>query len=1597
MTTKSSHSPQSDLSWVSAIAAGAKSRSNEEIDQLAELLNNYIRTTFDDIGPTQIGRWNHIAQTATDSSMLATLSLRLLPDLFFHFGEKLASIPAEKMDVECHRAIWNYLNFFRQSDFLKNIYGENRWDVLILKLIRASNFTLPRLFKQRLEEYGRKTLFNVIGPATVTKHNWQDMNTRIQSYKKAIFATINRKNIPLPKVAFLMENSLEMAALDLACLTGGITNVMIAANSVSQHIAYILNQTGAELLFVSTDKQLAKVKAIRKEIPGLRTAVLIHGSSIEDWVITFESFLEKTAECDKDALRAAQENVNVDSLATVMYTSGTTGDPKGIMFSHQNLVYKRFCRAMALPEISDKDRFLAYLPLFHTFGRFLEMLGSVFWGAEYAFMENPALETMLDNMARIHPTVFISIPKKWYQLYDFVTARVDLEFDPPEKIQEALKNTTGGHLRWGLSAAGFLEPDVFRFFQRNGVELMSGFGMTEATGGITMTPPGAYRENSLGKALPGIEIALGDDGEMLIRGGYVTVGYFSGDDQERSDPQDWLHTGDIMVEDKGFFTIIDRKKEIYKNIKGETIAPQKIENFFRDFEWVHQVFLVGDHMQFNTVLIHPNADDDAYRRLPDAKKHDYFSSVVVTVNKFLAPFERILDFRLTDRPFSEQKGELTPKGTYKRRIIEQNFKPLIAEMYRKNYISLSVSGTEIRIPNWFLREKGCLTGDISVDSTGMTLANSKSKLKIKFLDKGQVKIGDYIFISTRDFIDFQVLLANPLYWLGNANLLEFSGEAIYQWYRIDTTVSFFKFIRIDVQGDIPKAISEKFIRIGDGGEYSLEGLHLTVQHLRATDIELVNRAINYLRFVLKERDQALFELALEITDRPFIAGTLETRRQLFISCIPYVKGVLFEKRLRKFLDADTDFIDEQVIRAILKYGRSDENILAVHRILKESVKALPEPKDPRGTVVPSLLNLLAEYGIKHPTRYKMIRQIIVRYQLFEDQNPKLAFTARQSRIKMLKGFRQWLGENQPIAVDVETGEEYQWGDVITFDESIPEDDRCDLLTAISETSLIREAIFLLSNGSMVRLYDIPAGGIWISIVNQDDDLHTYRMAVQTRYQGSYDIMLCINRRIPAKMLRNEINWLIHIGRARAGVSLVDQFGGYWSEYHIWSKEYNSDMSCERFISRSLRRKRENNEKRIYHLWSFFTWSAAWAHLQFWKRTNFNYSLKNKSADNIVIPSHDYQTGIRLISISHRIETTSLYKLLIDFQKEFVQDMEQKFELLQQGEMWFYIFSAVINALDEERGVAELRRMAAGLKAHDTAKKELDAFLEEYDRHGHLPKRLFFAIRRFERWKILNDKASLSAQARTLNEFYETYRLGELEKKYPETRTNFFLHTVFADSSDALKQALYEIVRKHHSKKYTAEEMVVFISDLLQEFDLSEKEHFFLTRLSYPHLKPTDMAEFVNLQSDGRALADVVVRIEDYDGNWYMVRQPISPKEISRLHQIFMETQLPVSFKPEHRFMVAVSERGNIIGGLFYSYIDVKTVYMEKIVVSNRFRRKGISEGIMNEFFSRMRSEHVETVTTAFLRPEYFYRFGFKVERKYSGLVKDLTVDDDERH
>ncbi len=1260
---------------------------------------------------------------------------------------------------------------------------------------------------------------------------------------------------------------------------------------------------------------------------------------------------------------------------------------------------------MALPEISDKDRYLAFLPLFHTFGRWLEMIGSIFWGAEYCFMENPSVETMIANMKLVHPTIFISIPKKWMQLYEQVSFIVDIEMDEHESIKNAVEELTGGKLKWGLSAAGYLPADVFKFFQSYGIELMSGFGMTEATGGITMTPPQQYKENSLGKALPGIQIKLSTDGEILIKGPYVLEGYYGKSYEEVFVDDGWLPTGDVMKMDAdGFIEIIDRKKEIYKNIKGETIAPQRIENFFREFEFVIQVFLVGDHRAFNTVLIYPDFDsaDSPLKKMNDKEKQEYFSSLIVTVNKFLAPFERILDFRLIERPFTEKKGELTPKGTYKRRMIEQNFDKVIESMYTKNYISVIVNDVEVRIPNWFLREKGFLSRDITASSDGIKIPKINASLIIERQQTGSniFRIGSYNYQIDSQYIDMQILLTNPIYWIGNNDLFNFSGEAIYQWNRGQSAQSRVKYHSSIHNFEIDEQIKDDFKRIKSKGEFSLQGLYLSALILQSDDEQEHQAAAGYLQKILADETSYNYNLALAIASRPNITDSLETRLKLFKAAVQNLNRVRFEEIFLLFLNFNYNLIDEDIIEYLVGLRRGEDILYITKNIFQLQAEKLEAGESFENSPVSSLLDLLEAYSFKHPTTFKRIRRFIMRYAVFSSSD-NLKQKADLTLINLKSGLREWLGKNQTVAVDMETGEEYGWEEVLTFEDGIDPEDRLRLKNALIKTSVLREAIFLFSKGVLLRLNNLLPAGVWISHLETKPYKSIYRITVQTRLQGGFDITLHLAHNLPPAHIKEEIKWLTLPATTVTGERLLPKFGGYWEEYELWTEEFVSRESVDRFILKTVKKNEEASLKRLHFLWTYFVWNAAAAYMNFWKLTNYQIELANPLPENISIPTHDYQSGTLLYSVSKRVRSISVLDFLKNFYNLFVERSIQKYPFLQKESIWNYIFSGIVEVEGEIHGLKLLGKFGDELKTSndfpikEEAQRRLNLFINKVESEGFIPKSLFFAIKRFHRWYILNEGAAYKAQAEMLYGLYETYSLFDLEETHQSTRTVFFLETAFNDSDTSFKKTLKEIAWKQHRGLISKDETLNHISNLQSQFKLSKKESFFLTRLSYPYLKPTDSATLLKVGSEEIA-SNLVVQLPDNDGNPFLIRMPTSPKEISRLHQLFFESNLTVHFRPEHQFLVALSERGFIIGGLFYKRIDDKVVYMDKIVVSNRYRRKGMSEGLMNELFNRMRSHHIKFVTTGFFRPEYFYKFDFKIERKYSGLVKNLLETEENK-
>ncbi len=1525
-----------------------------------------------------------------------TVLLNLEVESFYRFSKSLMS-KRDNEDV-IKLIIHELLNLFRFSNWLQKISGDKKWELLLAELIEGSNYNYNILFNQRVRDYSDKTLFKIIKGNRFEEYTWAKVNKTVQKYAKSLHEVGVGLATEDMDVAFLLENSIEMAILDIASLSSGIRSVMVPANSVPAHITFILNQTKVPVVIVSNEKQLAKVKSVKNELKYLQKVILVSGKSIENWVIPFSDFLKLGNGNTKSNF-----TIDVNKLTSIMYTSGTTGDPKGIMFSQMNIVYKRFMRAMALPKISDRDRYLSFLPLFHTFGRYLELSGAIFWGAEYCFMENPSVETMIANMNLVKPTIFISIPKKWLQLYEAVNARVNIELDSEEEIKKAVTEVTGGELTWGLSAAGFLPSEVFEFFQKHNITLMSGFGMTEATGGISMTPPGEYYVNSLGKELPGIEMKVAEDGELLIKGKYVMLGYYRQENSETFDADGWLPTGDIMKQDKnGFIEIIDRKKEIYKNIKGETIAPQRIENFFRDFENIKQVFLVGDHRPFNTLLIYPNCADAKpfFDKMDKKQKHEYFSSIIVTVNNFIAPFERIVDFRIISRPFSIEEGELTPKGTYKRRVIEKNFAETIESMYEKTHTNIQIGKIDVKVPNWFLREKGSLSSDIIAVGNELMLPKLNRQLVIDVVndEKNNVQIGGYIYHLINHQLDLQPILTNASLWLGNKELSEFAGSSIIQWTRKHASeegISYFDTVDIVLSNKELIAEMEKYISVG---EDSLQGLHKALLILQSDSYQSALFGIKYLEQILMDEGSVNYSLVQNILLRPNISKLITVRREMLKLVFRNNSEFNLVDVFNLYLDFDSNLIDEDVINSAIENISKKEFIKVVEELLNHRLENYKNAKDVTLTCYPTLLNLVSQYGVLHPTTYEKLRQILVNLQLMKEHSV-LAELAWEARNKLRCSFREWLGSNQKIAVDMETGDEYRWNDVLVFEDGIEQSDIQLITNALTELPVIREAIFLFSKGKLIRLSNILPSGVWISYIREHHEKVLYRLSVQTRYEGSFDIVLTVNHDRGDEDIFKEVNWLVMAGSNLLAKELVEDFGGYWQDYKVWTSQYNPGDKVAKVISREIRKNDDLARERVLQLWPFFIWNASVASISFWKLTGKKFFLKDTTTRNFIIPSHDYQTGTKFLSLSETRPYSSVAEMIDNFNKCFVMKAQEEYEFFKIKKIWNYIYSGVIEALGENEGLKLLIEYKAELSKSDIDTEKLDSLnyiIQIVEDGKFLPKRLYFAIKRFHRWFNLNNNASFKAQAEMLKELYLTYHMSELEKTYPEVRTRFFFETVFVNSSNSTKDVLNYLVEEYHGKdEMDKDDLLKQITNLQSEHELSEKEKFFLARLSFPHLRSTVSADFLDVKGDISPGANLVIKINDYDGNPFFIRMPITPKEISKLHQLFIDANLLVSFQPKHNYLLAISERGFIIGGLFYLKTSDEAVHMEKIVVSNHYRRKGISDLLMNEFFERMKSDGYKYITTGFFRPEYFYRFGFKVERKYSGLVKELSLESED--
>ena len=536
------------------------------------------------------------------------------------------------------------------------------------------------------------------------------------------------------RVGILSENRPEWAIADYACLTSSLVDVPVYPTLPAEQIAYILKDAGVVALFVSTDVQAAKIAQIRPGLPALRH-VIGFGDKVWPGVdMTFADLEARgaaaAASVSLERYRQEALTARPDDLATLIYTSGTTGEPKGVMLTHDNFHSNVVVCAELLPFRDDVA--LSFLPLSHVFERMGDYL-MMACGISIAYAES--IDTVPTNMQEVRPTVMMSVPRLYEKMYArvlenalaggqikkriFFWARrvadrwadetlagrtpgglLGFAYRVAQKLVfSKLKARTGGRMRYFVSGGAPLAPEINKFFYAAGLTILEGYGLTETSPVIAVNTPQHFRIGTVGRPIPGVEVTIAPDGEILTRGPHVMKGYYNKPDATREaiDAEGWFHTGDIGELRDGFLAITDRKKDIIVTAGGKNIAPQPIENMIKTNKYVSQAVVLGDKRRFPVVLVVPNfeqlekwakiknllwTDRRQLIRLPLVQAK--MEKEVLRKLSGLASFETPKKVGLLETDFSIESGELTPSHKVKRRVIEKRYADRIDRLYEED-------------------------------------------------------------------------------------------------------------------------------------------------------------------------------------------------------------------------------------------------------------------------------------------------------------------------------------------------------------------------------------------------------------------------------------------------------------------------------------------------------------------------------------------------------------------------------------------------------------------------------------------------------------------------------------------------------------------------------------------------------------------------------------------------------------------------------------------------------------------------------------------------------------------------------------------------
>jgi long-chain acyl-CoA synthetase len=580
--------------------------------------------------------------------------------------------------------------------------------------------TIARLWRDAVTAERESPAYLVEDEEGWREVSWNDADELVGAYANGLLARGVGKG---DTFALLAQNSLDWALLDFALAQIGAVSVPVYANSSARDVGYLLGHSDAVGIVCEDAAQLAKVEEVAEELPKLEQVLTYHDlAGLAAHGVDF-------ARTHPDALAEASAAIDEEDLYTIIYTSGTTGPPKGCMLRHRNYYAMTSVVDSMADHYRPDDMMLLYLPLAHNFGRLMLLTGA-YVGFPIAFLADPL--RVADAMLQVRPTVLPSVPRVYEKVYAAVQSRFDeatgvkrrlIDWALPigrevsrlqaegkpiprglatrQRLADRLvfskvKERLGGRLRIPISGGAPLAKEIAEFFDAVGIRILEGYGLTECTTAASTNRPARYRFGTVGPALPGFEVTVADDGEILIRSETVFKGYFKDPEATAAvlGPDGWLRTGDIgEVDADGFISITDRKKDILVTAGGKNVAPQNIENDLKTSKYVSQALLVGDRRPYVAALItldeaeilrwaaERGIEGDLASLSREHRVLELVQAVVDEANRERSRFEQVKRFALLPRDFTMEEGEVTPTLKLRRRAVSEHFQDEIETLF----------------------------------------------------------------------------------------------------------------------------------------------------------------------------------------------------------------------------------------------------------------------------------------------------------------------------------------------------------------------------------------------------------------------------------------------------------------------------------------------------------------------------------------------------------------------------------------------------------------------------------------------------------------------------------------------------------------------------------------------------------------------------------------------------------------------------------------------------------------------------------------------------------------------------------------------------